>query len=565
MKLLRKILATSLALIALPSAAVSFSTPVAEEDYENHIVHFLSKGRGDQDKMGTCSGMLMGGKYLLSAGHCFDGDIVDVEIFQGVDRYSPDASYKRVGQVYQASRTFGANLAWQYYLQELFSRWVEPINPSALSGDVRTLWTSEWWYSQLEYGIPWLLSWSDEDKANPIRQHHNDNDFAFLVLDESVPHHSGLLISPLLDLQTSELHFTEEDEFVFRGYGYEAREPATPSQTLREGTMRMYRPYLQSHIVVSSSQPAAGQDRIDMCDAYSTECFFRPQSFIDLVGIDTGLGYPASLPGDSGGAITRGDYYFGSMYGGDKSPIDGKYLSVFSDVSYLMDWFSGYIQDVVYPSDIGVTIAEGDSQAHEIKIPVQNFTDDDLVVSKASVQGADFTLLEDCEGILRDTEGCMITVLFNGSYDPVNSEVFSTINLGITGANALPISVRFKAEDVVDPPEVPDISCDEDPWQPGCFDMCDLDWYAPGCPPVECSVDPYQDKCTDTCEFNPLADECTDSVPTNPDNGNDGNSGDSDDSGGSGGSGSLAILTLLISMLARRRLRESERSVSLSQ
>lgn len=523
MKLLRKILATSLAIFALPSAAVSFSTPVAEEDYQNHIIHFLAKGNNVGAQLKTCSGMLMGGKYLLTASHCLDSEVgeeVEVEIFQGVNRLNPTASHKRTGVAQHARRSFEAKLAWQYYLRGMMEKWIGPSYPLAFLGGEDDRYSALWWLKDLDGFIEFLLGQSQEDQQNPMMQNHNQNDFGMLVLDFVVPHHTGHLISPLVNMDTGEEYLSDTDHFIFRGYGQDDRQTGMPSETLKEGTFRMYRPYLKSHALVSNGFPDIGEDRLAMCEPSSAECYFRPQSLIDVVGIDTGLGYPASLPGDSGAAITHGDYYYGSMYGGDRDPIDGKYISVFSDVGYLMGWIANAIDEVVVPSDIGVSIEEGDDQAHEIKIPVQNFTQEVLVVGSASVQSSEFSVLEDCTGVLDTTDGCMITVLFNGNSNPVNAEVSSVINLGFSGADALPLSVRFKVDDTIETPDYPDFSCDDDPYYPGCYNICEIDWYAPGCPPVECSVDPYQDKCVDVCELNPDADECTDSAPTNPDSGN---------------------------------------------
>ncbi|MDN3716564.1 trypsin-like serine protease [Vibrio breoganii] len=548
MNLLKKILLMPLILAALPASAVTFSTPVAEEDYQNHVVHFLALGSEGVAKK-TCTGMLLGGDLLLTAGHCIDGDEAQLEIFQGTDRWAPTSSFEVTGYAYKSYRSYHANLAWQFHVKHLFETWIEPATPEAFEGGVGDRYSALWWLDRVDASIAYITGMSDEDKENGFLQSHNQNDFAILVLDSSVPHHSGPILAPLINMGTGEPNITENDEFVFRGYGSDDRDTGLSPETLKEGTFRMYRPYIQSQALVGNGFPASGEDRLAMCEPGATECYFREQSLIDLVGIDTGLGYPASYFGDSGGPVMHGDYYFGSMYGGDKVAINGKYLSLFSDITYLMDWLSGVIMKVVYPSDIGVTISEGDALSHEIKIPLQNFTNDPIVVGAASVQGSEFELLSDCQGLLDSTEGCMIKVLFNGDQNAIDSEVFSTIDLGLSGVGSLPMSVRFITEESVEPPEYPEypgISCDDDPGYPGCYDECDIDAYAPGCPPVECSVDPYQEKCVDNCEVWPESKACTEDKTTSPDADNTG--------GDSGGSSSIPFLILCMGVLLRRRL-----------
>ncbi|PMG10814.1 hypothetical protein BCV00_18250 [Vibrio breoganii] len=537
--------------LAMPAQAVVNGTPVEADAYDDHIVRLMLRNADGSSYWKSCTGLMLGGKYVLTAEHCFDTDFeVEVKILQGVDRLQPYASHERTGIAKRPNRDHYANVAWAEFQLKVFNEWVWPSQPTAFAGSVNDWHSGAWWNRQLQSQYDYLIGRSEEDKADHMQQWHNDNDLAVLILNESVPHQSGVIVAPLVDLDSGEPFSTEDDEFVFRGYGGEDRETGASSPTMKEATFSMSKPYLKSHAVVSMNNVAPDGGRVESCAPNATECYFRPKSLIDMVGVDTGLGYPSTFYGDSGGPVIFNDYYFGSLYGGLNDPIDGRYVSLFSDVTYLMEWFQIIIGEVVYPSDIGITVEEGDDLAHELKIPVQNFTDTFVPMGAASVGSDDFEVIGDCSGTLEPSEGCMITVLFNSAYEPVVSEVFSHIDLGIEGVKSHPLSVRFKAEEVIEVPEVPDYpSCEEDPFYPGCegeFDICEYDWYAPGCPPVECSVDPYQEHCIDNCDVWP--DNCdAEQAPSEPVNGGNG-------SGSSGGSTSLGVLALGLLLAYRRRL-----------
>ncbi|OED94250.1 trypsin-like serine protease [Vibrio breoganii] len=532
--------------VATPCHAIINGTPVSKDAYQDHEVRFMARNEDGTSDWKSCTGMLMGGKYVLTAGHCFDTDFkIKVKILQGVDRLEPYASHERTGIAIQARRNSDAAEAWSIFQSKVFLDWVWPAQPTAFAGGVNDWHSGAWWQNQLQYEYDYLVGRSEEDKADPMQQVHNDSDLALLVLDEAVPHQSGLIVKPLVDLDSGEAYLSENDEFIFRGYGGEDRETGASSATMKEATFIMSNPYLESHAVVSMNNVAPDGGRVASCAPNADECYFRPKSLIDMVGVDTGLGYPSTFYGDSGGAVTQDDYYFGSLFGSLNDPIDGRYVSLFSDVTYLMEWFQIVVGEVVFPSDIGITIAEGDNLAHELKVPVQNFTDKSIPVGVASVESEDFEVLSDCSGTLEPSEGCMITVLFNAGYNSVTSEVSTHIDLGIEGASSQPLTVRFQAEEVIEVPDYP--SCDEDPFYPGCepeFDICEFDPYAEGCPPVECSVDPYQESCADNCDVWP--DNCDpEQAPSEPvDNGG---------SGSSGGSTSFGVLALGLLLAYRRR------------
>ncbi|MFA0029223.1 trypsin-like serine protease, partial [Vibrio breoganii] len=73
-----------LSLTSSKALAIFNGSETVKEDYQNHFVRFVAKGnQGVQHK--NCGGMLVGGKYLLTAHHCADGSYIpDLVIYQGI-------------------------------------------------------------------------------------------------------------------------------------------------------------------------------------------------------------------------------------------------------------------------------------------------------------------------------------------------------------------------------------------------------------------------------------------------------------------------------------------------
>lgn len=71
--------------LAMPAQVVVNSTPVSD-DYNDHIiVRFMAKNADATSGWKRCKGVMLGGKYLFTADHCFDTDFLkDVKFGKGL-------------------------------------------------------------------------------------------------------------------------------------------------------------------------------------------------------------------------------------------------------------------------------------------------------------------------------------------------------------------------------------------------------------------------------------------------------------------------------------------------
>ncbi|ANO35626.1 hypothetical protein A6E01_20665 (plasmid) [Vibrio breoganii] len=559
-------LAGVLALSALsaPALAVFNGSETPKGDYENHIVRFMAKGdNGVQYK--NCGGMLVGGKYLLTAKHCVDGySVPDLIVYQGIDRYSPDAQYERTATLVHA-RTHEAGFEWFNYVEKTFVNEIWPRYLSSFAGDVGDYGSGEYWLESLEGSRRYLDSRPDDQKDNPMHNGHSGSDFAMMVLDEPIPHHSGVIVKPLVNLDTGERFLNPGESFTFYGWGGTSYGGVSgPSATtLMQAEFQLYREYP----LTQARDSDYGNLRGPLCSAESDGCRFKPSAKYDVIGIDTGLGIPGTGSGDSGSPLIAGDYYFGSLFGSDNEPTDGAWIAHFNSIGWMMPSIVRAIDSVVYPSDLGVSLEPGSNEVREINIPIQNFTDTIMVLDPVVVSGGfkpdvdgdviydDFLVVtKDCAGLLEPHQGCMVKLLLNrNQYFEFEEQVDAQINLGIDGVDVQPLTVRI----------LPTF-CEQNPYDPSCMDFCDLNPWDQDCMDT-CDWNPWQPECMDLCEYDPWAPECIcETMPEHTDctggdsqspeggNGSGGGSSDAQAGSSSGGSVSFGLFGLFGLLLFRR-------------
>ncbi|MEZ9928254.1 trypsin-like serine protease [Vibrio breoganii] len=555
-----------LSLTSSKALAIFNGSETVKEDYQNHFVRFVAKGnQGVQHK--NCGGMLVGGKYLLTAHHCADGSYIpDLVIYQGIDRNNPDERYVREADIVH-SRTHEAGLEWNTYRSKIFNDEIWPRYESSFEGDKSDGQSAAYWLDIFEREPVYLESRPEDQKNNPAHNAHNNSDFAMLVLNEPIPHHGGAILSPLVDLDTGERFFNPGEPFTFYGWGSTGYGGASDpiATALMQAEFELYREYP----LTQARDGNYGGLRGPLCSAESDGCRFRASARVDFIGIDTGLGVPGVGPGDSGSPIIAGDYYYGSLFGADNDPTGDAWIAAFSSIGWMMPSIARAIDGVIYPSDIGISLERGSDEAHEIKIPVQNFTDTIMVLDPVVVSGGfepeedsgvvydDFLVVtEGCAGLLEPQQGCMVKLLLNrNQYLEFEEQVNAQIDLGIEGVGFQSFTVRI----------LPTF-CEQNPYDPSCMDFCDLNPWHQDCMDT-CDWNPWQPECMDVCEYDPWAPECIcetmpehtdctggDSQSPEGDGGSgDGGSSDAQAESSSGGSVSFGLIILLGLLGLRRR------------
>ncbi|WP_039971035.1 trypsin-like serine protease [Vibrio halioticoli] len=570
--------ALALSLVSFSASAIFNGTETSVNDYGNHLVRIVLKGNtGISTK--TCGGMLVGGKYIFTASHCLDGTYtVSLKVYQGIDVRDPDAVYDRSGELKKV-RTHETNKDWWAYLDPMFNNQIEPLFPHAFEGDVRDFNTAAYWRNLFETMPHFLDDRDQEVKDNPVHNSHNDSDWGLIILDEPIPHQSSRILKPLADHHTGEQFLKPGETFTFRGWGstaYGGASGSTPS-TLMEATFQLYRPYP----LTQARSANIGSLRGPYCSEDIEKCTFQASAQADMIGVNTGNNFPGVGPGDSGSPIIRGDYFYGGLFGSDRNPTpeDELYVSVFSDMNaemdnivaqsellsgvfsgsdevyvasfshlgYLMDSIVRYVDDVVYPTDMGITVESESSDSHEILIPIQNFTDTVIVLDPVELSGGfeslngqidaagvsydDFLMVkQDCAGVLEPKAGCMVKLVLNQrNLFVFDSVVEASINLGIEDVADKPLTIRLYPT-----------FCDKNPSHSDCVETCDDNPSLPGCGNEAQEPDLPQEP-----ELEP-------EVPQIPDS-DDGADEDSSQGGSSsGGSVSFCLLGLFGLLLTRR-------------
>ncbi|ANO35625.1 hypothetical protein A6E01_20660 (plasmid) [Vibrio breoganii] len=529
-----------LAFTSFPALAVFNGSETVKEDYQNHFVRFVAKGNeGVQHK--NCGGVLVGGKYLLTAHHCADGSYIpDLVIYQGINRNNPDETYVREAEVVH-SRTHEAGFEWNNYSSKLFNNEIWPRYESSFEGSVGDYNSAAYWLDIFERMPVYLESRPDSEKNSPAFNRHNDSDFAMLVLNEPIPHHGGAILSPLVDLDTGERFLNPGEPFTFYGWGTTAYGGASgpAAATLMQAEFELYREYP----LTQARDGNYGGLRGPLCSAESDGCRFSAAAKVDFIGIDTGLGVPGVGSGDSGSPVIAGDYYYGSLFGADNDPTGDAWIASVSSIGWMMPTIARAIDDVIYPSDMGIALERGNDETHEVSIPIQNFTDTVMVLDPVEVTGGfepeyfepedggegieityeDFVFVDqDCAGLLEPNQGCMVKLLLNrNQFVEFNQTIEAQIDLGIDGVEALPFTVRVLLS-----------FCEANPQDPSCMDFCDLNPWHDDCID-QCILDPWSPECL--CETLPSHPDCTGDKPQVP---GDGDNGDNDDNGDSGAGGS---------------------------
>jgi uncharacterized membrane protein YgcG len=129
------------------------------------------------------------------------------------------------------------------------------------------------------------------------------------------------------------------------------------------------------------------------------------------------------------------------MLGIAKSELAGEVT--FTHFATVLDMIGASINKVVYPSAPGMETTQGSSVAMQTSIPVQNFTNGNVLLTPTLDDSSGLFSLDasDCNTTLLSLSGCVLELSFNQAAQPIYQEYSAVITLN--NVHSVPVNISF--------------------------------------------------------------------------------------------------------------------------
>ncbi|MDF9399067.1 trypsin-like serine protease [Vibrio sp. 1180_3] len=416
------ITAISLA-ISANAYAVKFGEDVTASEYKDYIVRIeVPSPSGIKS---TCGGLLIGGEYILTAGHCVgtyshNGSSVQyqwhidngaenaISVYQGVQTYSD----KHIDTTYQVLPLLDTLSDEQDAYAEALQEYAAVKNDNA--------------------GGDW--SFMDGLLTHSYLEGVWHRDIALIKLTKSVPQANHAAISPIYNPNTGVFVVGANDALVFKGWG--ATESESQPQTMQKGVVTF-----SVADYIYTPNVALGDAEQGLCLNDGSQCNYKPMDYLTTTPPSVGA---TASDGDSGTPLVLND---ADNVVGLAKDTDYNTNSRFTSIGYYLPSIKLAINKVTAPKEIKLDVNAGSNSVKVHKFTVQNLTQNNEVLLPYLVDNTGLFSVSGCDQTLVSGDSCEITVTINAAQEAMTETKSATLYLSDTDDTNFPISYVVPQKD----------------------------------------------------------------------------------------------------------------------